>query len=260
MNFEILKKTELMTENEMIWNKLKTFRFLNSSLNQSIIENRLPFGMKRHLTPLNISEPFPVLKASDFIIKFKDPNLFKRIRIEPRIENNCVNKIKFIPHKIISGESFVSIEESEIKFDPSAILFFNTKDDGSFIKTNLTSNAHGSVSNDKNQLSAILKESCWILSFSDLIKNLKRFNLPQIQNNKLRSLKYVEFISNEWKELKGFGEEVEFISITRSDNNNNGNNGNNGNNFSVLKSKRNSKNLNLFLIGKDGNLKFSTLK
>lgn len=241
---------KMTAENESIWNRLKTFQFLSCSLNQSIIENRLPFGMKRNLTPLTISEAFPALKPSDFVISFKDPNLFKRI--EPRIETNTnygVNKFKFIPHKIIttcnSCQSIpVKEQEPEIKFDPSAILFFNPN---GVVKTNLTSNANGSVSNDKNSLAAILKQSCWLLSFTDLLKT--RFDLPQIQNNKLRSLKYVEYISEEWKELKGFGDEVEFMSISKVESS-----------YCVLKSKRNFEMLNFFIIGKDGKSKFSSLK
>jgi hypothetical protein len=241
-----------MTENETIWNRLKLFQFLNYSLNQSIVENRLPFGTKRNLSPLIITEAYPVLKPSDFIISFKDPNLFKRI--EPKIEANCVNRFKFIPHKVISSYNSIPTKEQEpeIQFDPSAILFFNPKSE--VLKTNLTSNANGSVSNDKNNLAAILKQSCWLLSFTDLTNNFTKFNLPQIQNNKLRSLKYVEFISEEWSELKGFGEEVGFISITRIENHDI------SGDYSVLKSKRNFKLLNLFIINKDGKLKFSSLK
>ena len=248
-----------MTENEYIWSRLKAFNFLTASQNQSIIENRLPFGMKRHLTPLKIPENLPILKPSDFVVNLKDPNsrLFMR-SIEPKIENNnnFGNKFKFIQHKIISNcSSCVMVKESEseakrkIKFDPTAILFFQP----TVAKTNLTSNANGTVSNDKNQLAAILQRSCWLISYSDLIKN-DELNLPRIQNNKLRSLKYAEFISEEWKELKGFGEVVEFIGITK----NARDSSSDSCDYEVIKSKKCLKDLNLFIIGKDGNIKFTT--
>lgn len=236
-----------MNENETIWMRLKNFRFITASLNQSVIENRLPFGMKRHLTPLYVYEDLPLLKASNFSLKdAKDETILSFKRIEPKIETNFVNKYKFIPHKVISACTSCVIKDSgrEKKFDPLAILFFNPD----FVRSYLTSNANGSVSNDKRLLGAILKQSCWLLSYGDLIKN--DLNLPLIQNNKLRCLKYAEFVAEEWQNIKIFGKDVEFIAIEKVDDAK-------SDVYQVLKSTKGD-DLHLFIIGKEGNLKFTT--
>lgn len=253
------------------WNRLKSFH-LKSPLNQSIIENRLPFGMKRELYPLRIreveynraiairntsasttttaatssgSDVYNILKASDFLANLsKDPwvynfnSLYPRAsntrRIEPKImiSNNCSSNIeqqqpkrlKFIQHRVIekfkNERNGSDLESSGLSnnynsrilyFDPTAILFF--KENSELAMTNLTSNANGTVSLDKNHMGAVLTFGCWLLSLPDINKYSL---IPHTQNNKLRGLKCAEFLAQEWMSLEGIGDEIEFVALTRN--------------------------------------------
>lgn len=189
--------------------KLKAF-YLSSALNQSNVELRLPFGMKRQLRPLNIMSPVVVGVDEDMrmnVLRADDYDL--KLNIEPKQQVN--NKIKFINQRILSTSmtSTTGIDDNCLKFDPSAILFFKGNE---MVRTNLTSNAHGTVSNDKNYLSGVLNhQGCWLMSLPDI----SNFNLPEIQNNKLRAMKYLEFVTQEWDGGidERFGEEVELIAL-----------------------------------------------
>ena len=251
------------------WNRLKSFH-LKSPLNQSIIENLLPFGMKRELNPLRIraveysraiairntsasttasgSDVYNILKASDFLANLsKDPwvynfnSLYPRAsntrRIEPKImiSNNYSSnvepqqpkRLKFIQHRVIEkfknerhgrdsesglGSNYNYKSNSRVLyFDPTAILFF--KENSEFVMTNLTSNANGTVSFDKNHMGAVLTYGCWLLSLPDINKYS---SIPHTQNNKLRALKCAEFLAQEWMSLEGIGDEIEFVALTRN--------------------------------------------
>lgn len=244
-----------MNEPDAIWNRLMNFH-LNCAQNQSIVENRLPFGMKRQLTPLRFSRQ--LLNMNQVInkkltVEIKDPwmslNRYGILKPKPLYDQvNNSNKIKFIPHRIVTKCSSCSIDDSmgkALKFDPSALLFF--KDDYIEVKTNLTSNANGTVSCDKNHLGAILKQGCWLISQPDLLA-FPSSNLPQTMNNKLRGIKYAEFIAQEWSNLEGFGEEVEFVALSRSEPNRN----------TILMSKRSLEGgMSIFIIdGSDNSIKF----
>ena len=185
--------------------KLKTF-YLSSALNQSNVENMLPFGMKRQLKPLqfqNGAKPkLPIYPDDWSSLKPDDYNLKLKIG---------ANKIKFINQKMTSSSPLTESTDCEncLKFDPSAMLFFKGNE---ILKTNLTSNAGGTVSNNKNYLSGVLNnQGCWLISLLDIFK----FDLPEIQNNKLRAMKYLEFVTQEWDGGidDSFGDEVEFMAV-----------------------------------------------
>lgn len=188
--------------------KLRFF-YLSSALNQSNVELSLPFGMKRQLKPLKIrrrSDEIDMI-LDDVLIKLKPDYYDLKMRAGVNGNGNG-NKIKFINQKPILSIPTVNLENC-LKFDPSAILFIKENE---FLRTNLTSNANGTVSNDKNYLSGVLNnQGCWLICLPDIFK----FELPEIQNNKLRSMKYLEFITQEWDGGidDSFGNEVEFIAL-----------------------------------------------
>lgn len=217
MRFEEQKIKE---DCEEMWYRLYNFHLL-AAMNQSNVEQRLPFGSTRILTPLNrFKDALKLLKPEDFLFRMKDLSFLRfdeqilNRKLEPkqRLEPESKQRFKFVQQ---NGNSCETKEvEKMLKFDPSAILFF--KESGEFLRSNITSNINGSVSNDKFQLGSILNQGCWLTSLNDLyILNNSSFVdvLPKVLNNKLRCLKYAEFVSQEGAELKRFGNEVEFISI-----------------------------------------------
>lgn len=188
---------------------LKPF-YLSSALNQSIVENALPFGMRRQLKPLKLKiDRGDAMEMADVLLAL-NPDYYdlKMMRVGGAGAGGGGNRIKFINQKLNNTIPIANLENC-LNFDPSAILFFKGSE---FLRTNLTSNANGTVSNDKNYLSGVLNnQGCWLICLPDIFK----FELPEIQNNKLRSMKYLEFITQEWDGgiHESFGDEVEFVAL-----------------------------------------------
>lgn len=250
------------------WNRLKYF-YLSKALNPTPVENNLPFGMDRDLRPLKRSEKdFDRIGALKRVADYK--LRLERMSYKSRDTPIQFNKmIKFVPHKSMITTPTITNDHydngSSIKLDSSALLFFKEEEDfcdsGSgmsmnFVSqmTNLTSNANGTVSNDKKSAGGIFQTACWLVSTGDLIQNSGMMEiLPAVQNNKLRILKCLEFLDEEWRGIgPDLGTILDFVALTKCQETGE---------WTLLKSDRRisqSNESDIYIYDKEGELKYST--
>lgn len=261
----------LQIRNEAHWAYLMMGNKLERALNQSAIEMALPFGMQRNLIPISLDRrgsesKFKKLQPNDFQV-IKDPLVssfteHQNRKLQPR-QNVYESRIKFIPHRAFQDRPITTAQRNNalnnnFTFDPTALLFFKEEGRREFNKTNLTSNASGSVSGDKSHLGAVMSYGCWLLSSQDVANYSV---IPPTLNNKIRSLKSIEFIAQELANLDGIGDAIEFVALHRFESIE-GAKCSNYRKVSIIMSrlrrKINGQEMKLLILNCDGKIKFSS--